>query len=268
RQSACIPGRRAGGRLSPGGRDDSTGAPRRRPPRLCDRDGGHQPRGAPARRGRGAAARRGGRVTDVRVRLVGAGYDAMADTWEAWVSQVSDDLRRAWLDSLLALLPPDAAVVELGCGNGTRETRELARRGQVTGVDLSEEQLRRARERVLEATFVQGDLTTIDFEARSLDAVVALYVLNHVPRELLPGVFARIHTWLKPGGHVLATLGVSDLQSWQGEWLGVPMFLSSYPRATNFALLRDAGFALVRDEVVTIAEPEGPVEFQWVLGCR
>jgi SAM-dependent methyltransferase len=205
---------------------------------------------------------------DACVRLVGAGYDTMADTWEAWVAQVSDDPRRAWLESLLALLPPNAAVVELGCGNGTYETRELARRAQVTGVDLSEEQLRRARERVPEATFVQGDLTTIDFEQRSLDAVVALYVLNHVPRELLAGVFARIHRWVKPGGHVLATLGAGDIQGWQGEWLGVPMFFSSYPPATNSALLRKAGFALLCDEVVTIAEPEGAVAFQWVLGRR
>jgi ubiquinone/menaquinone biosynthesis C-methylase UbiE len=207
-------------------------------------------------------------VTDVRVSLVGAGYDAMADTWEAWASQVSDDPRRAWLESLLALLPPEAAVVELGCGNGTRDTRELARRAQVIGVDLSEEQLRRARRRVPEATFVHGDLATIDFDERSLDAVVALYVLNHVPRELLSGIFARIHRWLKPGGHLLATLGVIDIEGWHGEWLGVPMFFSSYTPETNSALLREAGFALVCDEVVTISEPEGPAAFQWVLARR
>jgi SAM-dependent methyltransferase len=205
---------------------------------------------------------------DARVELVGAGYDAMADTWEAWASQVADDPRRAWLESLLATLPPDAAVVELGCGNGTRETRELARRAWLTGVDLSGEQLRRARERVPGARFVQGDLATIDFDRSSLDAVVALYVLNHVPRELLPGVFARIHRWLKPGGHFLATLGASDLEAWEGEWLGVPMFFSSHPPERNSALLRETGFALVRDEVVRISEPEGRVAFQWVLARR
>jgi cyclopropane fatty-acyl-phospholipid synthase-like methyltransferase len=207
-------------------------------------------------------------VTDARVRLVGAGYDAMADTWEAWASQVTADPRRAWLESLLALLPPDAAVVELGCGNGTRETRELARRARVTGIDLSEEQLRRARERVPEATFVHGDLATLELDEESLDAVVALYVFNHVPRELLPDVFARIHKWLKPGGHFLAALGAGDTAAWQGEWLGVPMFFSSYPPATNSALLREAGLALVRDEVVTIAEPAGKVAFHWVLARR
>jgi SAM-dependent methyltransferase len=192
----------------------------------------------------------------------------MADTWEAWSSGVSDDPRHAWFEALLAVLPGGATVVELGCGNGTAETRELARRTRLTGVDISEEQLSRARERVPEATFVEADLTAIEFEPESLDAVVAFYVFNHVPRELLPGTFARIHRWLRPGGHFLAALGAGDTEGWHGEWLGVPMFFSSFPPVTNTQLLREAGFALLRDEPVTITEPEGPVTFHWVLARR
>jgi SAM-dependent methyltransferase len=207
-------------------------------------------------------------VRDRRTQLVGSGYDAMADSWEEWSAQVADDPRHAWLESLLAVLPEDAVVVELGCGNGTRETRELAVRAQLTGVDLSGEQLRRARERVPNATFMRGDLTAVEFGDASLDAVAAFYVLNHVPRELLPGVFASIHRWLKPGGHFLASLGASDLEGWEGEWLGVPMFFSGHAPETNRQLLRDAGFELVRDELVTIAEPEGDVTFHWVLARR
>lgn len=204
-------------------------------------------------------------MSDPRTQLVAAGYDAMAETWEDWSARVTDDPRHDWLEQLLAVLPPDARVVELGCGNGTRETRELAARTQLTGVDLSEEQLRRARERVPEAEFVHGDLTAIEFDAGSLDAVAAFYVFNHVPRELLPGLFERIHRWLRPGGHLLATLGASDLPDWHGEWLGVPMFFSGHPPEVNVRLLRDAGFELVREEPVTITEPEGAVTFHWVL---
>ena len=207
-------------------------------------------------------------MTDDRTALVGAGYDTMADTWESWSAGVTDDPRHEWLEALLALLPENASVVELGCGNGTGETRELARHAHLVGVDISEEQLRRARERVPDATFVQGDLTTIEFEPATLDAVVSFYVFNHVPRELLAGVFARIHGWLRPGGHFLAALGAGDIEAWTGDWLGVPMFFSSFPPATNSQLLRDAGFELVRDEPVTITEPEGAVTFHWILGRR
>jgi SAM-dependent methyltransferase len=207
-------------------------------------------------------------VSDPRTALVGAGYDSMADTWEDWSSRVTDDPRRAWLDELLDLLPADARVVELGCGNGTPETRALAQRSRLTGVDLSQEQLRRARGRVPEAEFVRADLTAIDFDAGSLDAVASFYALNHVPRELLPALFERIHRWLRPGGHLLAVLGAGDVPAWQGDWLGVPMFFSSHPPETNSQLLRDAGFELVRDEEVTITEPESAVTFHWVLARR
>ena len=205
-------------------------------------------------------------MSDPRTALVGAGYDAMADTWEAWSAAVTDDPRREWLQRLVERLPDGAEVVELGCGNGTVETRELARRFRLTGVDLSEEQLRRARARVPGATFLHGDLTSIEFAAGSLDAVCAFYVLNHVPRDLLPALFDRVHGWLRPGGLFLATLGASDLEGWHGEWLGVPMYFSGYEPERNRELL--SAFTLVADEVVTIAEPEGNVSFHWVLGQR
>jgi len=202
-------------------------------------------------------------MSEERTRIVGAGYDAMADAWDEWSSQVTNDPRHAWLEKLVTRLPEHGRVVELGCGNGTVETRALAARFELTGVDLSEEQLRRARERVPNATFVQADLTEVAFADTSLDAVCAFYVLNHVPRDLLPGLFARVRGWLKPGGLFLASLGASDVENWHGEWLGVPMYFSGHVPERNRELL--AAFELVEDEVVTITEPEGDVSFHWIL---
>jgi cyclopropane fatty-acyl-phospholipid synthase-like methyltransferase len=204
-------------------------------------------------------------VSDSRTRLVADGYDAMTDTWEAWKARIADDPRADWRDELIERLPAGARVVELGCGGGTAETRLLAQRFRLTGVDLSREQLRRARERVPEAEFVHADLTEIDFEPRSLDAVASFYVFNHVPRELLAGVFDRVHRWLEPRGLFLLTLGASDLPGWTGEWLGATTFFSGFPPETNRRQLREAGFELLRDELVTILEPEGNATFHWVL---
>ena len=38
-----------------------------------------------------------------------------------------------------------------------------------------------------------------------------------------------------------------------------------YPPETNRRLLDEAGLMLVRDELVTIREPEGDATFHWVL---
>jgi SAM-dependent methyltransferase len=205
-------------------------------------------------------------MSDTRTQLVADGYDTMADTWEQWSSHIGNDPRRDWLGKLVARLEPGSTVVELGCGNGTAETRALAERFDVTGVDLSEEQLRRARERVPCMKFVQADVTSVEFTESSLDAVCAFYVFNHVPRELLAGVFDRIHRWLRPGGLFLASLGASDVEGWHGDWLGVPMYFSSFTPERNRELL--ASFDMLEDEVVTISEADGEATFQWVLARR
>ncbi len=94
----------------------------------------------------------------------------------------------------------------------------LAQRFRVTGVDLSEEQLRRARERVPAPTSSEADFTEIEFEPGSVDAVAAFYSFNHVPRDLLRGPLrTRCEAWLVPGGLFLTTLGTSDTEDWTGE---------------------------------------------------
>ena len=207
-------------------------------------------------------------MTDPRTALVAAGYDAMIDTWEAWKAAIEDDPRAEWCGELLDRLPEGARVVELGCGGGTAETRALASRFRLTGVDLSDAQLARARERVPAAEYIHADLTTVEFAAQTVDAVASFYVFNHVPRELLAPLFERIHTWLRPGGLLLATLGASDVPGWTGDFLGAPSYFSGYPAETNRRLLAAAGLTLLRDELVRIREPEADATFHWILGQR
>ena len=208
-------------------------------------------------------------MTDPRTALVAAGYDAMIDTWEAWKAAIEDDPRAEWCGELLDRLPEGAQVVELGCGGGTAETSALASRFRLTGVDLSEAQLARARERVPTAEYIHADLTTVEFAAQTVDAVASFYVFNHVPRELLAPLLERIHTWLRPGGLLLATLGASDVPGWTGDFLGgAPSYFSGYPAQTNRRLLAAAGLTLLRDQLVRIREPEADATFHWILGQR
>lgn len=207
-------------------------------------------------------------MTDPRTELVAAGYDAMIDTWEAWKAQITDDPRADWCADLVSRLTAGAHVVELGCGGGTAETALLAAPFELTCVDLSERQLERAQARVPEARYVLADIAEVDFPAGSLAAVASFYVLNHFPRALLPHLFERIHRWLRPDGLLLITLGASDLPGWTGEWLGAPTYFSGHEPDVNRRLLVEAGFEIVRDEVVTIQEPEGDATFHWVLARR
>jgi SAM-dependent methyltransferase len=159
-------------------------------------------------------------------------------------------------------------VIELGCGGGAPETKLLAERFRLTGVDLSPAQLARARTRVPEAEFVEADFTELELEPGSVDAVAAFYSFNHVPRDLLAPLYRRICCWLAPGGLFLTALGTSDTENWTGDFLGAPNYFSSFPPETNSRMLAEAGFALLRDELVTFLEPEGEATFQWILARR
>jgi SAM-dependent methyltransferase len=204
-------------------------------------------------------------VPDPRTQIVADGYDAIGETFAAWREQIVGDPRHEWEDDLAARLEPSARLLELGCGGGTPETLRLARRFAVTGIDISLRQVERARAAIPEAEFVCADFTELELQAGSFDAVCAFYVFNHVPRDLLAPLLARVHSWLVPGGRLLAAFGVSDTEGWTGEWLGAETYFSSFPPEVNSRLVREAGFAIERDEVVVFEEPEGPARFQWVL---
>jgi hypothetical protein len=60
----------------------------------------------------------------------------------------------------------------------------------------------------------------------------------------------------------------SGPSGWTGEWLGQPTFFAGFEPDTNRRLLADAGLVVLRDEVVTIREPEGDATFHWVLARR
>lgn len=204
-------------------------------------------------------------MPDPRTQIVSAGYDAIGETFAAWRRRIVGDPRDEWAEELVARLDDGARVLELGCGSGSPETRRLAQRFAVTGVDISPRQVERARAAIPGASFTVADLTELELPPASYDAVVSFYVFNHVPRDLLAPLLGRIRDWLVPGGWLLSAFGVSDLESWTGDWLGAPTFFSSYPADVNSRLVREAGFTLERDEVVVFEEPEGQAKFQWVL---
>jgi SAM-dependent methyltransferase len=205
---------------------------------------------------------------DPRAELVGRGYDVIGERFAEWRDRIVGDPRREWEEELVSRLQDGARVFELGCGAGVPDTKRLAQRFRVTGVDVSAGQIRRARAAVPEAEFVQADFTSLDLEPESCDAVVSFYAFNHVPRELLAPTFARIAGWLVGGGLLMTALGTGDIEAWTGDFLGAPTFFSSFPPETNTRLVREAGFEILRDQLVTFHEPDGDATFQWLLATR
>jgi 2-polyprenyl-3-methyl-5-hydroxy-6-metoxy-1,4-benzoquinol methylase len=153
--------------------------------------------------------------------LVRRGYDALSYHYRS--DDAEDGQYAPWLAKLHRRLPPAAAVLDLGCGCGVPVARYLAEAGhRVTGVDISEVQIERARHLVPTGTFLCADATRLILSPTSFDAVVLLYALIHIPLADQPPLLDRIVSWLRPGGWLLATTGHEAWTGTEDNWLGGP----------------------------------------------
>jgi len=209
-------------------------------------------------------------ATDERPqRIVAAGYDRIARDYLAWSGLRPSPARQRALALADERIPRGADVLELGCGAGLPVTATLAAARHLTGVDISATQIALARENVPDATFLQADLTTLDWPAASFDAVVAFYVLTHVPRDEHAPLLARIHGWLRPGGAFVASFGVEDDPGGiERGWLGVDMYFSHFSARVNRRLVREAGFEMERADVVHEPEDRHDARFLWIVAQK
>ncbi|WP_338413767.1 class I SAM-dependent methyltransferase [uncultured Sphaerotilus sp.] len=158
-----------------------------------------------------------------------AGDPADDGVWRALLDRASAPYRRAgrfaWhfargklgMDPVFrhllvaGLLPPDARVLDIGCGQGLLASLLLARGAGVvrfTGIELMARDVARARTALAgadTATFVCGDMCAADLPVS--DVVVILDVLHYVDVPAQDRVLARVRDALVPGGRLLLRVG-------------------------------------------------------------
>jgi 2-polyprenyl-3-methyl-5-hydroxy-6-metoxy-1,4-benzoquinol methylase len=182
------------------------------------------------------------------------GYDALSHRYRA--DDAGEGHYAGWLAGLRERVPAGGAVLDLGCGAGVPVARALDADGfRVTGVDVSEVQIGRARRLVPGARFLRADATLVEFPAGSFDGVVCLYTLIHLPLDEQPVLLGRIAGWLRPGGWLLATTGQQAWTGTEDNWLGgsATMWWSHADAATYRDWLGRAGLEVTAQDFV----PEG-----------
>ncbi|RYC12539.1 class I SAM-dependent methyltransferase [Nocardioides zhouii] len=147
-----------------------------------------------------------------------------------------DGLRR-----LLGVVPAGGTVLEVGSGPGWDadflEAHGVAvRRTDITTafIDLQAE-----RGKVVERL----DVTSDDLGG-PYDAVLALAVLQHVDRALMPDLLGRVAGALTPGGAFLISVREGDGEQWEVGDSGNPYFTVLWREPDLCDALEDAGFGL------------------------
>ncbi len=80
---------------------------------------------------------------------------------------------------------------------------------------------------------------------------------------------SRLVDWLRPGGWLLANLGISDNPGFiDPNWLGMPMYWSSYDADISQEMISGAGLSVLEAETRWDDEDGVLVPFLWVLATK
>jgi SAM-dependent methyltransferase len=150
--------------------------------------------------------------------------------------------RRRVLEQTIAALrlPARARILDAGCGSG-RNMVELARHGEVTGVELSDTSADLARSRHI-GEVVEGSVMEMPFPTDSFDLAVSLDVIEHLQDDR--GALRELRRVVVPGGALLVTV-----PAYQWLWSGHDEINHHHRRYSRGALLdaaRDAGWQCER----------------------
>lgn len=170
-----------------------------------------------------------------------ASYNEIAREWDG--ARTAFVLReRAYLDALLAGMPPGARVLDLGCGTGRPMAEEVAARGhRVTGVDQAEALLALAAARMPRERWIHARLEDLAFD-ETFDAAICWDALFHVPRAHHAAILAGIARSLRPGGRAMLTVGGSAHPAFTDTMFGRTFSYDSHPPAEVLTMLAGAGF--------------------------
>jgi len=152
----------------------------------------------------------------------------------------------------LAKLKEGDSVLDLGSGAGFDcfiASRKVGKTGRVTGIDMTEEMIEKAKEnarkhKIGNVEFVLGDIEELPFPENRFDAIISNCVINLAPDKLK--VFKEAYRVLKKGGKMyvsdIVLLKELDEEKKNNPYLLTGCVAGALLKNDYLSLIRKAGF--------------------------
>ncbi|CAF3674838.1 unnamed protein product [Adineta steineri] len=195
-------------------------------------------------------------------------FDQIGDQYETVYGRNTEQI--AAMEWLLQRLPSTSHVLDIGSGTGVPTARMLAGAGHdVTGVDISAEMIRIAKQQVPQATFLQADANNLTFDPASFHAITAFFSLLMMRRTNIESTLQRLKTFLQTPGYLVLSMIEGDFDYQEIPFLGQSIHVTAYPREIITRLLKDLSFTILDSRIVTLHQnEERPPETQLFFFCQ
>ena len=174
--------------------------------------------------------------------------EQIVDLYERYARDFDQERGRSlwekpWLDSFLALLPPRASLLDIGCGSGEPIAQHLLERGHaVTGIDSSATLIQICTSRFPEHEWVVSDMRKLSLDRR-FHGILAWDSLFHLCPDDQRSMFPIFRIHAAPEAALLFTSGPAHGEA-IGTWHGEPLYHGSLDETEYRGLLAQHGFAL------------------------
>lgn len=127
-------------------------------------------------------------------------------TAEAFARNVAELAPTGSIEKFISFLPPQAKIIDIGCGSG-RDAKLFSALGvEVLGIDFSSNLIDIAQKYAPLAQFQVMDMEAMNFHEASFDGAWAACSLGHLPKKALPAVLKKIHFILAEQGYFYLAL--------------------------------------------------------------
>jgi trans-aconitate methyltransferase len=174
-------------------------------------------------------------------------YERHALSWDA------DRREAGWIDKpfierFVGLLPPAAAVLDLGCGGGSPVALYMVARGfRITGVDSSPTLISLCESRMPDQEWIVGDMRSLAL-GRRFGGILAWDSFFHLRPKDQQAMFRIFAAHAAPAAMLMFNAGLGHGEA-VGSYRGDPLYHASLDASEYETLLADSGFELIEHSI-------------------